>query len=177
MATLTIRVRATAELEDPHLRLVAILHPLPTASDEAQVFTDKLLDEMVAVLPELAPAGSQALTWTALSEAQKVKFREHYHRFLMLRESGRLVTLDTANVVLDLEISTMPALEPFKRLHRYLDVRKAYEELRRNTLDNARREALLKKGSLGDPDIERVTLVGARSDLKDVIAIADSPDE
>jgi hypothetical protein len=176
-ATLTIRIRATAELEDPHLRLVAILHPLPTASDEAQVFTDELLDAMVAMLPELAPSGSQALTWIDLSEAQKVKFREHYHRFLMLRESGRLVTLDTSNVVLDLEISTTPALEPFKRLHRYLDVRKAYEELRRNALDNTRREALLKKGSLGDPDIERVTLVGARSDLKDVIAVADGPDE
>jgi hypothetical protein len=176
-ATLTIRVRSTGELEDPHLRLVQILHPLPAAGDEAQVFTDALLREMVAVLPELAPPASQAPTWAGLSEAQRLKFRQHYHRYLMLRESGRLVTLDTANVVLDLEMSTTPALEPFKRLHRYLDVRKAYEELRRTALDNTRREALQKKGSLGDPDIERVTLVGARSDLKDVIAIADSPDD
>ena len=79
--------------------------------------------------------------------------------------------------VLPAQISTTPALEPFKRLHRYLDVRKAYEELRRSALDNTRRQALQDKGSLGDPDIERVTLVGARSDLKDVIAVADGPDD
>jgi hypothetical protein len=176
-AIVTIRVRATADLEDPHLRLVALLHPLPTPADEPVVFTDDLLAEMVAVLGALVPPGLPALTWATLSEAQKAKFRDHYHLFLMLRESGRLVTLDTANLVLDLEISTTPALEPFKRLHRYLDVRKAYEELRRGALDNARRQALQDKGSLGDPDIERVTLVGARSDLKDVIAVADGPED
>lgn len=177
MAALTIRVRATGDLEDPHLRLVQILHPLPAPGDEALVFTDSLLREMVDVLPGLVPSESNSLTWASLTDAQKAKFRERYHRFLMLRESGRLVTLDTANVVLDLEISATPALEPFKRLHRYLDVKKAYEDLRRNALDNTRRERLLKKGSLGDPDIERVTLVGARKDLKDVIAIADDSDE
>ncbi|MCY7290219.1 MAG: hypothetical protein LH624_18740, partial [Cryobacterium sp.] len=177
MATLTIRLRATGDLEDPHLRLVQILHPLPAPSDETLVFTDNLLREMVTVLPELAPSGSSAPGWSGLTNEQKARFREAYHRFLMLRESGRLVTLDTANLVLDLEIGNAPALEPFKRLHRYLDVEKAYQELRRSALDNIRRDELLKKGSLGDPDIERVTLVGAREDLKDVIAVADGPDE
>lgn len=177
MATLTIRLRSTADLEDPHLRLVQILHPLPAPADEALVFTDSLLREMAAVIPELAHAGAGTPTWSGLTSEQKALFRAAYHRFLMLRESGRLVTLDTANLVLDLEIGSAPALEPFKRLHRYVDVAKAYEELRRSSLDNVRRDELLKKGSFGDPDIERVTLVGAREDLKDVIAVADGPVE
>lgn len=170
-ATLTINIRMTGELEDPHFRLVQMLHPLPASDVEEQVFTDDLLREMVTVLPELAAFGDQSLNWTTLPELQKTKFREHYHQFLMLLESGRLVTLDTANVVLDLEISRSPALEQFKRLHRYIDVLKEYQELRRRSLDNTRREELMKKGVLGDPDIDRITLVGARDDIKDVVAL------
>jgi hypothetical protein len=44
----------------------------------------------------------------------------------MLCDSGRLVTVDTANLLMDLEISQSPAREPFKRLHRYVDVMKEY---------------------------------------------------
>jgi hypothetical protein len=177
MATLTIRILATGDLEDPHLRLVQILYPLPAPADETIIFSDDLLQRMVTVFAELAPSGSSPLTWASLTEAQKQKFRDTYHRYLMLYESGRLVTLDTTNLVLDLELGTTPILETFKRLHRYVDVMKEYQELWRRTLDNSRREELLKKGSFGDPDIEHVTFVGARADIKDVVALPDSPDE
>ena len=176
-ATLTVKVRSMGELEDPHLRLVQILNPLPAVGDELQVFTESLLREMITVLPELTPSDGQSPKWDEFTEAQKSKIRESYHRFLMLRECGRLVTLDTANVVLDLEISRTPALEQFKRLHRYVDVLKEYQELRRRALDNTRREELMKKGLFGDPDIERVTFVGARDDIKDVVALPDGSDE
>jgi hypothetical protein len=175
-ATLTVRVRATADLEDPHLRLVQILHPLPAPADEPVVFTDELLREMTAMFPELGADLSHPLSWGTFTEAQRAPFRAAYHRFLMLRESGRLVTLDTANLVLDVELGDTPVLEPFKRLHRYVDVLKEYQELWRRTLDNTRREELLKKGVFGDPDIERVTLVGTRDDIKDAIALADPND-
>jgi len=176
--TLAIELRAMGDLEDPHLRLVQMLHPMPPQNVEARVFTDDLLREMSATMPELPePDSNQPLTWDKLDDEQKAQYREHYHRFLMLRESGRLVTLDTANVVLDLEVSRSAALEQFKLLHRYLDVRKEYEETRRRALDNTRREKLLEKGLLGDPDIERVSLVGARDDVKDAIALPDGSEE
>jgi hypothetical protein len=79
--------------------------------------------------------------------------------------------------VLDLELGNNPILEPFKRLHRYVDVMKEYEELWRRTLDNTRREALLTSGRFGDPDIDRVTFVGARADIEDVVALPDAPGE
>ena len=157
--------------------MVQILHPLPAPGDEDLVFSDDLLQRMVMMFPELAPSGSSALTWADLTAAQKQKFRDCYHRYLMLYESGRLVTLDTTNLVLDLEPGSTPILESFKRLHRYVDVMKEYQELWRRTLDNARRDALLQKGSFGDPDIEHVTFVGARDDIKDVVALPDPADD
>src|SRR6202008_3672367 len=61
-ATMTVRLRATAELEDPHLRLVQMLHPLPTAAEEGLVFTDSLLAQMAAMFPGLVPDGTAPLT-------------------------------------------------------------------------------------------------------------------
>lgn len=176
-ATLTIRVRAGGDLEDPHFRLAQILHPLPAPADEALIFSDDLLRQMCDVLPEITPPGASPLTWNTLTDAQKQAFRAHYHRYWVLYESGRLVTLDTTNLVLDLELGNNPILEPFKRLHRYVDVMKEYEELWRRTLDNTRREALLTSGRFGDPDIDRVTFVGARADIEDVVALPDAPGE
>jgi hypothetical protein len=173
-ASMTVRVRSSNMLEDPHLRLVRLQNPLPDAAAEPHVFNDVLLDEMAGMFPGSSFAYQQNLTWADLDESERNWFRGHYHRFIMLRESGRLVTLDTANVVLDLESSLTPALEQFKRLHRYVDVLKEYQELHRRTLENTRRERLIQNGMLGDPDIERVTLVGARSELEDVIALTES---
>jgi hypothetical protein len=39
-ATLEVRVFATGQLEDPHLKLVRLLHPLPETADEAALFTE-----------------------------------------------------------------------------------------------------------------------------------------
>ena len=160
--TLTVRIGVTAVVEDPHLRLVKIANPLPSPEDEPTVFTDDLLADMATVLPECELAES-GYSWANLSDAQRALFRNNYHRFLMRRDSGRLVTLDTGNLVLDLEVSRTPALEQFKRLHRYVDVMKEYEEFRRRKLDGDRREALLKSTPprLGDPDIEHVSVTNA----------------
>ncbi len=177
-AVVSIRVRATAELEDPHLRLVALLHPLPAAGDEGQVFTDELLSEMLALLPTLAPSGLQTLTWSALSEAQKAWFREHYRRFLMLRESGRLVTLDTANLVLDLEISSSSGT---RALQAAAPVTWMFAKPAKScgatpwTTPGARRSRTRARSATPISSASRSS--GARSDLQDVIAVADSPDE
>ncbi|MGM0900298.1 MAG: hypothetical protein ACQEXB_04140 [Bacillota bacterium] len=173
--TLDIRVKATGNLEDPHLRLIQMQNPLPASADEPLFFTKKLLQEMADIMPELSP--SQGLIgWDELPEEEKSAFRENYHHYLMLRDTGRLVTLDTTNLVLDLEISQTPALEPFKRLHRYIDVKKEYEELKRRQLENQRRTELLNKSLLGDPEIERVSVI-SDSINKDLVAVLDQMDE
>ena len=154
-ATIDVHAQVTADLQDPHVRSLRIRRPLPPPDQDGTVFTDERLTDMAAILPGLPPPSK----WSELDEATKARYRQAYHRYLALRETGRVVALDTANLVIDIETGAAVALEPFKRLHRYLDVLKAQEEYRRGQLDNARREALLGAGRLGDPDIEHLTVV------------------
>jgi hypothetical protein len=174
----TVSVRVTGDLEDPHLRLVAVQNPLPVVAQEAAFFSAAVLEEM-ANLFEWPVSGGKTPTWSKLSEDEKAEARHSYHRYQMLRESGRLVTVDTANLVLDLEVGRSAALEPFKRLHRYVDVMKEHEEMRRRELDNTRRHLLLDAGRLADPDIERVAIVAGRpGHVKDLVVLDDGgPDE
>jgi hypothetical protein len=171
-AKIDVDLRVTPEVEDPHLRLVKLLNPLPAPGDEAKLFTTSVLADMARVLPDVGLPTSGG--WVDLDAAAQAAVLGSYHRYLLLRDSGRLVTVDTANLVLELEASTGVALEPFKRLHRYIDVLKEEEERRRRALDNTRRNRLLADGRLGDPDIERVTVV---SDGADDLAVVDPPDD
>jgi hypothetical protein len=171
-AKIDVDLRVTPEVEDPHLRLVKLLNPLPAPGDEAKLFTASLVADMARVLPDAGLPSSGG--WADLGAAAQAAVLGGYHRYLLLRDSGRLVTVDTANMVLELEASTGVALEPFKRLHRYIDVLKEEEERRRRELDNTRRDRLLAGGRLGDPDIERVTVV---SDGADDLAVVDPPDD
>jgi len=158
-----IELRVTGEVEDPHLRLVQMIDPLPPDEQQAAMFTVELLSEMARVMPDLGlptnPAG-----WTDLNAASQALVLANYHRYLVLRDSGRLVSVDTANVLLDVKVSQGATLEPFKRLHRYIDVLKEEEERRRRHLDNERRARLLDVGKLADPDIERVIVADTKAD-------------
>jgi hypothetical protein len=171
----TVHLRVAGEVEDPHLRLVELQYPLPPATEEAEFFTGTLLADMANLYDALAPADGLPLTWATLTPDQQAQVRANYHQFLMLRDSGRLVTLDTADLVLDLEVGRSAALEPFKRLHRYIDVMKEHEEMRRRQLDNDRRDKLLAKGKLGDPDIERVVVTATAAQLAELAVGDDSP--
>jgi len=167
----TIAVRVTGEIQDPHLRLTAVQSPLPPIGDEETFFSDGLLEDMASLFEWLPPLAGRRRTWADLTVAERDEARARYHEFVMLRESGRLVTIDTANLVLDLELGGSAVLEPFKRLHRYVDVMKEYEELHRREIDNRRRKALVDRDQLGDPDIERVTVVGNVGELIAGIAV------
>ncbi len=171
----TVKARVTSELEDPHLRLVRVQHPLPPRATEDAFFADALLAEMAPFID--LEARPDAATWLELSEEQRERARSGYHEYVMRRDSGRLVTVDTANTVLDLEVGRTAALEPFKRLHRYIDVMKEYEELRRRQLENDRRQRLLSAGRLGDTDIERVTLVGSVDGLGGHVVLDEKDEE
>jgi hypothetical protein len=174
---LTIKVAVTSELEDPQVRMVRATEPLPASADEAQVFSPAVLRQMQALLPEVAAALGGATAWAALTPAQQDAVRAGYHESIVQRDSGRLVPLETDNVVLDLAASTTPLLEPFKRLHRYIDVVRERENARRTELDNARRKALLDAGRLGDPDIDRVALVSAQPAFADLVETGAETDD
>lgn len=174
---LAIRLRVTSELEDPQVRYTMLQNPLPSPGDEASLFTDQVLTSMADLLPPVKAALAGASDWSQLSEAQRAVVRANYHEWIVLRESGRLVPIETSNVVLDLDVGPSPILEPFKRLHRYIDVLREYEIMRKNNLENTRREALLQAGRLGDPDIERVSVVSSDPSLAHLVAVTDdSPD-
>lgn len=172
-AGLTIAVRVTSELEDPQVRHVMMQYPLPARNDEPGFFTTTVLARMADLLPPVAAALAGVRDWSLLSEAQRAVVRANYHEWIVLRDSGRLVPIETSNVVLDLEVGPSPILEPFKRLHRYIDVMREYEVMRKNYLENTRREALLKAGRLGDPEIERISVVSSDPSLAQLVTVTD----
>ncbi len=168
-ATLTVALRVTADVEDPQVRFARVNYPLPSTADEQRTFTDDVLRRMGQALPAVRRALNPATSWSALSTTQKQLVRDNWHVWIVLRDSGRLVPIETSNVVLDLEASSSPILEPFKRLHRYIDVMREYETVRRMSLENERRRLLMDQGRLGDPEIERVTLVSSDATLAGLV--------
>jgi hypothetical protein len=60
---------------------------------------------------------------------------------------------------------THPLLEDFKLIHRAIDVKKAQAELRHAELENLRLAARLANAELGDPDIDKVVVVGDNKDV------------
>jgi hypothetical protein len=167
--TVRVQMRVTDDLEDPALRVLRYLSPAPHGADEATVFTDLFLDDMWSLVPELGvlttlsnPPG----IWGKLSTQQKNWVRTLYHTYLLRRDSTKRFVLDTNNVVLNLEVGDTPALEEFKRLHRYLDVLTAAEERIKRKLENERRQKRLNADDYGDPDIEKVVVMGSANELR-----------
>ncbi|MFA6093283.1 MAG: hypothetical protein WCU88_10380 [Elusimicrobiota bacterium] len=168
--TWSITLQPTPILEDPDYRAYCWRETLPPRSQEEAVFSDELLADMADYVPALATAFEAdpgADTWENLGDGTKQLVRDRYLDYLFLRENTRRFLLETNNLLLDLDAGASPALEDFKRLHRYVDVLKALEEKERLRLENVRRQDLITARKLGDPDIERVTVVESdgQSDL------------
>lgn len=170
-----ISLRVTSELEDPQIRFVKMQNPLPMSADEPRLFTEAVLAQMADLFPAIRRALAAERNWELLTAEQKAVARAHYHEWVVLRESGRLVPLETTNVVLDLEVGPSPILEPFKRLHRYIDVLREYETMRKNYLENKRRAALMQSGRLGDPEIEHVSVISTDPSFAHLVATPDQP--
>jgi hypothetical protein len=176
-----VRISMLDELEDPELRLWRMTRPLPAPTAEAGFFSDIVLSEMVMYVPELRGVlgdnGPPGL-WSKLDDASRKVIRRYYHRFLLARGNTIRFALDTNNLVLDLETGDKPALEEFKRLHRYVDVLKEVEEQRRRAVENQRRQLRLDNADLGDPEVERVTVVGSATELRGLVGgVLDSTEE
>ena len=61
--------------------------------------------------------------------------------------------------MLSLLVDHSQSLEPFKAAHRFVDVLSASADTESKRIENARRQARLDADELGDPDVDRVTVV------------------
>ena len=138
---------------DPVLREYSAAFPPDQVRDG--MLGDDVRSEMVSYVPELrlqARAGR-------LDASDLAPFKTRYAEYLFRKEMTRRFLVDSNNLLIDIEPGTGSALEPFKLAHRSVDVGKALAERDRLQLENERRRALLAQERLGDPDIERVTIV------------------
>ncbi len=71
-----------------------------------------------------------------------------------------LVIVPTTSLYIECLVGTHPLLEDFKLIHRALDVKKVQAEVRHAELENVRLAARAMTGQLGDPDIDKVVVVG-----------------
>jgi hypothetical protein len=164
-----VEVVATPFLEDPELKLLKWTVASPqTPAQEAAYFTRDVIQEMGALLPQVDERLQlEALpnpSWGELTAQTRDEIRDRFHEFLLAREHTRRFLLETNNILLDMEIGTTSAVEDFKRLHRYIDVLKVFEEREGVRVENVRRAELLRADRLGDPRMDKLTIVADGAD-------------
>lgn len=76
------------------------------------------------------------------------------------RADSDIVIVPTSSLYVEALVGTHPLLEDFKLIHRALDVKKVQAEVRHAELENVRLAARALEDKLGDPDIEKVVVVG-----------------
>jgi hypothetical protein len=87
-------------------------------------------------------------------------FEEIMHR-LLSNQNPEMVIVPSNSLYIEALPGTHPLLEDFKLIHRAIDVKKVQAEVRHAELENLRLAARLSKGEHGDPDIEKVVVVGS----------------
>ena len=89
----------------------------------------------------------------------KSEFEETMVR-LLSNQTPQMVIVPSNSLYIEALPGTHPLLEDFKLIHRAIDVKRAQAEARHAELENLRVAARLAKGEFGDPDIDKVVVVG-----------------
>lgn len=79
---------------------------------------------------------------------------------LLSSATQQMVIVPSNSLYIEALPGTRPLLEDFKLIHRAIDVKKAQAELRKAELENLRLAARLENAEFGDPDIDKVVVVG-----------------
>ncbi len=79
---------------------------------------------------------------------------------LLSDQTEQMVIVPSDQLYIEALPGTHPILEDFKLIHRALDVKKVQAEVRHAELENLRLAARLANGEYGDPDIDKVVVVG-----------------
>src|SRR5258707_1803554 len=85
---------------------------------------------------------------------------EEITRRLLANDKPELVVVPSNSLYIEALAGTHPLLEDFKLIHRAIDVKKAQAEVRHAELENLRLAARLANSEYGDPDIDKVVVVG-----------------
>jgi hypothetical protein len=93
-------------------------------------------------------------------EENRPEFEEIMAR-LLSKQDPELVVVPSSSLYIEALPGTHPLLEDFKLLHRKIDVKRAQADARKAELENLRLAARIAAGTLGDPDVDKVVVVGA----------------
>jgi hypothetical protein len=80
---------------------------------------------------------------------------------LLSTQNDQMVIVPSNSLYVEALPGTHPLLEDFKLIHRAIDIKKAQAEARHAELENLRLAARLAGGQNGDPDIDKVVVVGS----------------
>jgi len=84
---------------------------------------------------------------------------------LLSTQNQEMVIVPSNSLYIEALPGTHPLLEDFKLIHRAIDVKKAQAEARHAELENLRLAARLSNSELGDPDIDKVVVVGSNQNV------------
>lgn len=79
---------------------------------------------------------------------------------LLSKADPEMLIVPSNSLYIEALPGTHPLLEDFKLIHRAIDVKRAQAEARKAELENLRLGARLAEGELGDPDIDKMVVVG-----------------
>jgi hypothetical protein len=167
---ITIELRMQPYLEDPEVKAIRWSEFKQGSIDESH-FTLDVVQEMrdffeVVRLALINEAFDVA--FDSLSTEHKALLREYYYDHLVRRRYTRRILVDTNNVLLTREVDTTSTLEPYKEMHRLLDVLKTGEALSEQRLENERRKLRIEANLLGDPSIDKLTVVAGTKSMTDL---------
>jgi hypothetical protein len=86
-------------------------------------------------------------------------FKRFYAEYLFRKEQSRRFLVDTNCLMIDILPGEGSALEPFKQIHRAMDIVKVDRECVKMQLENTRRTRLIADERYEDPDIEKLTVI------------------
>lgn len=149
-------------LEDPEMKALRWSVAPIAEGLEAPFFSAEVVAEMRENFADVYRAfdgADPAASWADADADQRAILLARYYDLLLRRQHTRRIVLDTNNLLLTREVDDATTLEPFKGLHRVIDVLSANSNARSEQLAAARLAARLDIGELGDPDIDKLTVV------------------
>jgi hypothetical protein len=114
---------------------------------------DLTIDQLKTAMANIYKGNPDSFT------ANQQMFEEIMYR-LLSTENPEMVIVPSNSLYIEALPGTHPLFEDFKLIHRAIDIKKAQAEARHAELENLRLAARLASGEYGDPDIDKVVVVG-----------------
>lgn len=165
-----VAVHIEPYLEDPEVKSLRWREFDAGPADDSY-FTDEVVREMRDYFDAVRAVLTDhpyMVSFADLDGQEKSLVREFRYDHLVRRRYTRRILVDTNNVLLTREVDSTATLEPYKEIHRLLDVLKTGEELKEDQLENERRRKRIDAELLGDPAIEKLTVVAGTNSVKDL---------